>query len=103
MKKIIFITSVLLLICTFSFAFLYGVKVLTQEEIKELTDEELYEVYVDSKIEEKASGEFHKSAGFSSAKDYNKRKRMLRFIFDLRKEVDTRASFDVESIDRYLE
>ena len=64
--------------------FLYDIKILTPQEIKLLSNDDLTEVYIEARIEEKASAEFHVGAGFSSAKDYGRRKGLLRYIFDLK-------------------
>ena len=63
---------------------------LTAEEILALQDLQLMDAYREAKIEEKASSEFHVSAGFSSAKEYNQRKELLRYIIFLRKEMKKR-------------
>jgi len=78
------------LIVSPAFAFLYEIPILSKEEISKLSDKEIIDVYMEVKIEEIASSEFHKGAGFSNAKEYNKRKALLRFIIDLRMEMDSR-------------
>ncbi len=101
MKKIITVLFVFLLVASQAFAFLYTIKILTKEELKELKKEDLAEVYLEAKIEEKASGEFHIGAGFSSSKDYGKRKDLLRFIVNLRREMAVR-DIEPEPIEEWL-
>jgi len=101
MKRLFVILSIALLCATASEAFLYEITLLTQEQIKELTNEELFDVYVEAKIEELASHEFHQGAGFSNAKEYNKRKDLLRYIIDLRREMSERE-LEVFPIEEWL-
>ncbi len=68
-----------------------------------MNDKALTDAYIEAKIEEKASREFVEAAGFNSAKDYGNRKKLLRYIFDLRREIGTRASINIDDIDKYLE
>ena len=104
MKKIIIgVVCLLFLSQATVFAFLYeGVKMLPKEEIAKLTDDQLMEAYVDAKIEEETSREFHFAAGFNSAKEYNQRKALLRFVFDLRMEMSKRANMDADTIDEKI-
>ena len=87
MKKILIVLVALLLVAPNAQAFLYELKFLTPQEIKELSDEELTATYTEAKIEQKASAEFHEGAGFSSAQEYHKRKDLLRFIIFLHQEM----------------
>lgn len=101
MKKIIVLLIICMLAVTPAFAFLYDIEILTVEQIEKLKDEELIEVFTEAKIEEQASSEFHNGAGFSSAKDYQKRKNLLRFIIRLRKEMSKR-DVEADPIDEWL-
>lgn len=71
-------------------AFLYEIEILSTEQIAALADQKLVEAYTEAKIEEKTSAEFVQAAGFSSAKDYDKRKDLLRYIINLRREMSKR-------------
>ncbi|VAX35899.1 hypothetical protein MNBD_UNCLBAC01-1113 [hydrothermal vent metagenome] len=102
MKKIIVLLSIFVVLSTQAMAFLYEIPVLTKAEIVKLSDEDLVETYIEVKIEEKASKEFHRAAGFSSAKDYNKRKNLLRFLFELRLEMSKRGQIKAGSLDELL-
>jgi len=103
MKKILISVLILALLASPAVAFLYEMKILTREEIKKLTDDELTEIYIEARIEEKASSEFHGAAGFSSSKDYNSRKKLLRFVFELRREMAIREKIVAEAIDEHLD
>jgi len=102
MRKILLILTLATLLAIPAQAFLYEIKVLTALEIKELTKEQLVEVYTEAKIEETTSKEFHIAAGFNSAKDYGKRKDLLRFIINLRREMKAR-DMTPEPIEEWLD
>ncbi|MGE0268031.1 MAG: hypothetical protein AB7S78_06215 [Candidatus Omnitrophota bacterium] len=101
MKKLIVLLSAFLLFASSAQAFLYSIKILTKAEIKQLTDEDLASIYLEAKIEEKASAEFHEGAGFSNAKEYDKRKELLRFIVYLRQEMSARG-IEPDPVDLWL-
>jgi len=102
MKKIFYLTILIILMTTaIAFGFLYEITILTPEAIKELTAVQLQEVFLEAKIEEKTSSEFHVAAGFSNAKEYEKRKNLLRYIVSLRREMLLR-SIEPEPIDQWL-
>lgn len=102
MKKLLIAIIVVLMAATSSSAFLYEIEILTQEQIKKLSDTELVEVYTEAKIEEYASSEFHQGAGFSSGKEYEKRKDLLRYIIFLRREMALRE-LESDPIQEWLE
>jgi len=102
MKRFLLAFIIIFICVSPGFAFLYQLELLTSEEIKELTDVQLWEVYVEAKVEEKASGEFHRGAGFSNAKEYEKRKELLRYIIYLRKEFNER-DIEVDPIEEWLD
>jgi len=102
MKKTLSILLALMLTSSSVLAFVYEIPIRTSEEIHKLSDSELSDAYIEAKIEEKASGEFHAGAGFSSAKDYGKRKSLLRYIFDLRREMAKRERINSDELDSYL-
>ncbi len=101
MKNIILAVFMVFIISTGVDAFLYEIEMKTVEEIQQLTEKDLAEVYTEAKIEERASSEFHQSAGFSSTKEYELRKKLLRYIVDLRREM-ARREVEVEPIDEWL-
>ncbi len=101
MKKGIVLCVVLMFLATPSFAFLYDMKFLTPSEIGALKSADLLDLYTEAKIEEKASSEFHEAAGFNSAKDYEKRKDLLRYIVYLRKEMQKRE-IEPDPVDEWL-
>jgi hypothetical protein len=101
MKKTAVLLTLFLLLASSSQAFLYNIKLLTKAEIKQLSDEELAAAYTEAKIEEKASAEFHVGAGFSNAKEYDKRKDLLRYIVYLRQEMKARG-VEAEPVDEWL-
>ncbi|MCB9719295.1 MAG: hypothetical protein H6756_00305 [Candidatus Omnitrophica bacterium] len=82
-------------------AFLYNLKMLSEVEVSALSDEDLKSTFLEAKIEEKASAEFHRGAGFSNAKEYEKRKQLLRFIIYLHREMDKRG-ITPDPIDSWL-
>lgn len=82
-------------------AFLYELKFLSEVEISALADEALVATFLEAKIEEKASSEFHRGAGFSNAKEYEKRKQLLRFIIYLNREMNKRG-ITPDPIDSWL-
>ena len=90
MRKLLIVILLLTIVCIPAFAFLYEIDMLTMDQIKKLTDAQLVVVFTEAKIEERASSEFHVGAGFSSAKEYEKRKELMRFIVNLRKEMSKR-------------
>ena len=102
MKTFLTALVAILLIVSPAQAFLYDLEILTTDQIKALSDEKLVDTYTEAKIEDKASGEFIKAAGFSSAKEYDKRKQLLRFIIDLRREMIKR-SIEPEPIEDWLQ
>jgi len=91
MRKITLFVMAFLLVTTVAQAFLYDIKLLTPQEIKELSDGDLVSVFMEAKIEQRASAEFHEGAGFSSAQEYYKRKDLLRFIIYLHQEMVQRG------------
>lgn len=102
MKRIIIGVLAVVLCAQASWAFLYNIKFLTKEEIQQMNDADLEERYIEARIEEKASQEFHIGAGFSSSKDYESRKKLLRYIFELRREIGRREKIEAEKLDGYL-
>ena len=98
---VILCLSFFLLLSVRADAFLYEIQILSIEQIKELSDEEMIDAYTEAKIEEKASSEFHVGAGFSSAKDYTKYKDLLRYIIYLRREMNLRG-LEIEPIEQWL-
>lgn len=101
MKRLLILLVLISLIATPAFAFVYEVEILSKEEISKLSKDELSEIYSEAKVEEVASAEFHEAAGFSNAKDYKKRKDLLRFILNLRREMEERG-ITPEPIDQWL-
>ena len=89
MKKIVFIILFLLMFAGTSFAFLYEVKILNKEEIAQLKNEQLVDVYTDVLIERQASETFHGRAGFTP-KEYQSYKDLLGFVVRLRQEMSNR-------------
>jgi len=102
MKKVIIFLTLILSLTTQALAFLYELPVMTKEEIQKLSDEDLVEKYIEAKIEAKASQEFHQAAGFNSGKEYGNRKKLLRYLFDLRREMSRREEVEAGSLDELL-
>jgi hypothetical protein len=102
MRKIFVFILLFMFLAMPSYAFLYEITILSSEEIAKLSNDDLKEVYIEARIEKKASGEFHAGAGFSSKKPYEKRKDLLRYIFDLKQEMGKREEVETEKIDEYL-
>ncbi len=91
MKKIFILFMFLMaLAASPAMAFLYEIDILSPDQVTQLSDQKLAEAYTEAKIEEKTSAEFVQAAGFSSAKDYDKRKDLLRYIIYLRREMAKR-------------
>lgn len=103
MKKWIPVVLAVLLTTAPAVAFLYEITVLSKDEIAKLSDEALEEAYIEARIEERTSQEFHTGAGYNSAKDYNKRKELLRYIFELRREIGRREQMKDANLDQYFE
>lgn len=101
MKRMLIVLFVFLCWTTSGEAFLYNLKMLSEVEISALADEDLAGIYLEAKIEQKASAEFHKGAGFSNAKEYEKRKELLRFIIYLNREMNKRG-ITPDPIDTWL-
>lgn len=101
MKRLFSLVLVCLLVTVPAMAFLYSIDVLSPAEISKLSNKELSEIYQEAKLEQLASSEFHEAAGFSNAKDYKRRKDMLRYIVHLRKEMAKRE-LQPDPIDEWL-
>ena len=101
MKKFILTLLLLVMLVVPAAAFLYDIKMMTRDEIKALTDQQLMDAYIEAMIEDQTSREFHEAAGFNSAKEYNKRKDLLRYIIFLRKELVER-DMDMKRIEEWL-
>ena len=100
MKRIICSLIVCLLLATSAHAFLYEVKILTDDEIHQMLKEELMQVYIDAMIERRASETFHGRAGFSP-KEYESFKELLSLIVRLRQEMSHRG-MDVPPVEEWL-
>ena len=103
MKKMLFTLFLVFGLVASANAFLYNIKILSQSEVAALSDSALIDAYIEARVEEKASSEFVQAAGFSSAKDYEQRKRLLRYIFELKREMGKRESINAEELDSYME
>ena len=101
MKKLIWVGLFLIVTNVSADAFLYEIKMSSQAEIVAMSDEQLKNAYMEAKIEEIASAEFHQAAGFSNAKEYDKRKDLLRYIIHLRQEMQKRE-IEPDPIDSWL-
>ena len=102
MRRILIVTLILaVLVIKPARAFLYEIEMLSPEQISVLTDQKLIESYTEAKIEEKTSAEFVLAAGFSSAKDYEKRKSLLRYIIYLHREMNKR-NIEPDPIEEWL-
>ena len=89
MKKLM-MALVLIAFCAGSaFAFLYEVKILSKDDVKKLTNDEIVTIYTDAVIEREASKTFHGKAGFTP-KEYESYKELLGFIVRLREEMASR-------------
>ncbi|MBF0479628.1 MAG: hypothetical protein HQL26_09100 [Candidatus Omnitrophica bacterium] len=89
MKKIILMLCVLAFTCSTAFAFLFEGKVMTREEIKQLTDDALLQTYTDIMIEKRANEAFHANSGYSP-KEYENYKVLLTYVVNLRQEMANR-------------
>ena len=99
MKKLAVMVLVLLLAVP-ALAFLYEVKILTPDEIKQLSDENLGNVYTDAVIEREASAIFHGKAGFNP-REYKSFKDLLGFIVHIREEM-VRRQITPAPVDEWL-
>ncbi len=102
MKKIFLAFLMLPIIATLAFAFPYDIKFLSKEEIHKLSNDVLIETYTDAKIEIEASKVFHNRAGFVNGKEYQQHKDLLRYVINLRMEMDTREDLKVPDIDKMI-
>ena len=100
MRRVFIILGLLLAFQTVSWAFLYEVKILNKEEIQALSDIELVNALIETKIEIDASRTFHGKAGFSP-KEYAKYKELLGYIIKLRLEMQLRE-LEAPPIDDWL-
>ncbi|MBU0467802.1 MAG: hypothetical protein KKF78_07570 [Candidatus Omnitrophica bacterium] len=100
MKKIIVLLCLFVLVCSPVFAFIYQVKILTKEEIKNLKDSQIQDVYVDVMIEKKASETFHQRSGFAP-KEYQQYKELLGMVIRLRQEMLERK-IEASPIDEWI-
>lgn len=89
MKKIFSVLIILCLLATPIFAAIYEVKILTDEEIRKLSDEAIVNVYTEAMIEREATKTFYAKAGFTP-KEYDSYRNLLGFVVRLRKEMDSR-------------
>lgn len=96
LKCSVFLLSFLLLAST-SFAYLSDIKVLTPKEIEKLTDDALSTAYFDVLVEQYAVKVHHQGQGFSP-NEMKQFKELLRYQFDLRKELQKRQ-LDIPRLD----
>lgn len=97
---IVFFLSIVLLVNSTCFAFLYEVKVLDKNSIAKLSDEEIIDAYINVLIELKASATFHETSGFTP-EDYKKHKDLLRYYIYLKMEIEKRK-LEIPNIDLQL-
>lgn len=100
MKKIILLTLLVVLTCSYCFAFPYEIELLTSEETSALSDEALVDIYIEAKIEVNASKIFFGRSGFTP-KDYKKYKELLGYIVRVRQEMHDR-DIDAPPVDEWL-
>ncbi|HNV23812.1 MAG TPA: hypothetical protein PLH56_06300 [Candidatus Omnitrophota bacterium] len=89
MKRIFFILIIFCLLATFVLAAIYEVKILTDEEIRKLSNDAIVAVYTDAMIEREATKTFYAKAGFTP-KEYDSYRTLLTFVVRLRKEMAAR-------------
>ena len=70
--------------------FLYNVPILEKAAIQSLSDTELIDKYIDVMVELEASRTFHATSGFSSAKEYEKYKELIKYRIYLEMELQKR-------------
>ena len=78
-----------LIFVTNTWAFFNDVKILTSEEIHQLSDQALTDTYIDAQIDVIAQSTFFQRAGIVP-RDYAKFKELLRYRVDLIKELQKR-------------
>ena len=101
MWKRAFILLAFLCLTTTAHAFLYEVAIHSVEEIHQMSDDQLKNAYIEAKIEERASAEFHQAAGFSKPKAYEQHKNLLRYIVHLGQEMKKR-DIEIPPVDSWL-
>ncbi|MBF0522706.1 MAG: hypothetical protein HQL24_06580 [Candidatus Omnitrophica bacterium] len=91
MKKMILVLAlVFCMLATPALAFLYETKILTNDEIKQLTDQQLNDVYTEAMIEKQSVAIFQGKAGFTP-KEFESFKTLLGFVVRLRQEMVKRG------------
>ncbi|MBF0484493.1 MAG: hypothetical protein HQL25_07295 [Candidatus Omnitrophica bacterium] len=100
MKKIVLMFLAFVFVCTTAFAFIYEGKIMTKEEIKQLTDDALIQTFTEIMIEKRATQEFHRNTGFTP-KEYENFKLLLGFIINLRREFVSR-NIEVPPIEDWI-
>lgn len=100
MKKILTWVMFFVFSASIANAFLYQVPILTKEEIKKVSDQQLMDSYIEAVIERSASETFHGKAGFTP-KEYNNFKDLLGFIVRLRQEM-LKREMETPPVDEWL-
>ena len=100
MRKIFLVLALMSFLSTNAHAFLYEAKILSKEEIKVLTDQQLLDTFIAAKIEVEASKAFHGKAGFNP-KEYVQFKDLLGFIVRLHQEMKSRE-IEIPPVDEWL-
>ena len=100
LKRIFLSLVFILLMTSLASAFLYEVKILSKEELKKLTGDQLVDLYTSALIEREASETFHGKAGFTP-KEYEAFKELLGLIVRIRQEMLSRE-LEPPPIDQWL-
>ena len=94
------VSIILLAAQTAGASFLYEVKILTKQELKKLSNDDLIELYTSTLIEREASETFHGKAGFTP-KEYAQFKELLGLIVRIRQEMLSRK-METPPVDEWL-
>ncbi len=98
LKIAILSISLLFLISSPCFAFLYQISILDKAAISKLSDGKLEDAYIDVIVELQVSALFHQTSGFTP-NEYNKHKNLLRYQIYLMQEMQKRK-LDIPQLPR---
>jgi hypothetical protein len=99
MRKIIFFLTVVMMSMPVWGGFPSDVTIMPENEIHDLSDEKVIDIYMDVLVEIEAQQTFHTTSGFTP-KDYKEYKDLLRFRLDLLSEIYKRK-LEIPQFDRF--
>ena len=97
-KKIFVSLGILSFLISPCFAFVCQMKILNKDEIRQLSDEQLVDAYIDAVAEVEACQSFHQTSGFKP-QDYIQLKEILKCRLLLKQEIKKR-NLQAPDVDR---